>query len=475
MILNALDSFTPMNHTTDIAIVGSGPAGITLANELAKMFNVLLIEAGGLEETTSAKRSLTGSVSGISYPLTETRARLLGGSSSLWAGYCAQFNKEDFESLPWVPDSGWPFSAAEIMRFYPQAARLLHVEDACFTPTQLSCTNSSTRTSWFSNEFQTSIWRFGEVKADFAVENKDSLAKSTSISVLLNACVTNVHLSDNRNNAVECLNIRTLEGRTGKIKAKTFILATGGIETPRLLLGSRQQYAQGVGNSSGKIGQYFMEHPHVTIEGIEIKNNVELGDWTGIAQTNDGRKFARCFGLRANYRKVHQVLNAKAHLFRSPQMTDKDRSKVGLFFEQSPNPYSCVTLTHSNDALDMPRINLNWEISDLDRYSHQVMSKLIANELLRIGLAVQTGVVSVSDEILYSNHQLGTTRMSKDPIDGVVDANCKAHDLENLYIVGGSVFPTVSWANPTLTVLALTLRLASHINENHITHCNAPI
>ena len=87
----------------------------------------------------------------------------------------------------------------------------------------------------------------------------------------------------------------------------------------------------------------------------------------------------------------------------------------------------------------------------------------MAEELVRIGCARATGPFALSPQILHSNHQLGTTRMSAHSKSGVVDPDCRAHDLSNLYIAGGSVFPSTSWANPTMTVLALSLRLGQHL------------
>ena len=134
-----------------------------------------------------------------------------------------------------------------------------------------------------------------------------------------------------------------------------------------------------------------------------------------------------------------------------------------MFFEQAPNPNSRLTLTKDTDALGLPRVRLHWELSELDRRSYRVLGEQLADEFLRRGTAIRTGSVYISDEILHSNHQLGTTRMSHHPRDGVVNPNCKVHGISNLYVAGGSVFPTVSWANPTVTVLALAIRLSQHL------------
>ena len=464
MILDAHKAKTILNRVADIAIVGSGPAGITLAKALSKNFKVLVIEAGGGREEQLAKDSLEGSVSGIDYPLVDTRARIFGGSSTIWAGYCAQFDLEDFQFCPWIPESGWPIEAEDVLRYYAKASELLHVDDGCFEPNKLKKELFNLSETTFSDTFKVGTWRFGKTKANFASENIAYLENSTSIDLLLNACVTNIYLDESNTNSIEHIEIRSSLGRVGKVKANKYILATGGIETPRLLLSSRNQNLEGVANKSGKVGKYFMEHPHVTICGIDIKNDATLNEWTDVVTAVDGKKFTRCLGFSPAYKAQNRVLNARVHFYRTPQMSTTEKPKAGLFFEQAPNCYSCLTLTDKIDSFGMPRVNLNWELSELDRYSHEVICKDVARELIFRGIAVQTGRLGASEELLYSNHQLGTTRMSKSSRDGVVDENCKAHDIENLFIVGGSVFPTVSWANPTLTVLALTLRLADHIN-----------
>lgn len=468
MILNALDPAVTLNHSADIVIVGSGPAGITLARELAENCNILIIEAGGFEATTASKDSLAGSVSGLDYPLTETRARQFGGSTALWAGYCALFDSLDFEVRPWVMHSGWPIEASDLMCYYPAAAKLLHVIDTCFDSREFEAYNKQSSLQFNTKQFRPSVWRFGEPVADFAREYGKFIERAASIHTLINACVTNIHLVDN-GDAVMHLDVRTLTGRTGKICAKIFILAAGGIETPRLMLASRQQCADGVGNTYGHVGRWFMEHPHVSIEGIEMKHDLEIAEWTGVAHNSDGRKFIRCLGLSPETQARNRVLNARGHLFRTPTMAENATPKLGFFFEQAPNPDCRITLKNEKDAFGLPRVHLHWEVSEFDKRSHRICGEMLAEEFVRAGNAIRTGPIYVSEDILHSNHQLGTTRMSRHPCNGVVNPNCKVHGIKNLYVAGGSVFPTVSWANPTVTVLALALRLSRHLAGN-ITH-----
>lgn len=462
MIFNALDGNTPLDYEADVVIVGAGPAGITLSYELSNYRNVLLVEAGGKSATPEGDDSLIGNSSGIFYPLTETRARQFGGSTALWAGYCALFDDIDFESRSWVENSGWPISVEDLSRYYPAAAKWLHLDYPEFDVKKLDL--GSIKSTRIREHFCQAIWRFGNRRADFAIEHRLFFKQSKSANLLENACITNVGLGA-ENDVVRSLTVRTSNGRQGTIRAQTVILATGGIEAPRLLLASHNKSNLGVGNEYGHVGRWFMEHPHLSIDGIELSQGSNWDSWTSRAKTPAGEFYTQNLGVLPKVQSDYKLLNARAHFFRTPLMAEDAPPRVGIFFEQSPNSASRISLTDKVDCFGMPRIRLCWEINETDRHSHSALCNLLAEALLDDGVAVKNSRVGKSNEILHSNHQLGTTRMSQSPVDGVVDPNCKVHGLSNLYIVGGSVFPTVSWANPTLTVLALTLRLADHLKS----------
>jgi choline dehydrogenase-like flavoprotein len=138
--------------------------------------------------------------------------------------------------------------------------------------------------------------------------------------------------------------------------------------------------------------------------------------------------------------------------------------------EQAPNPDSRVTLSTEKDALGVPRAKLDWRVTDLDKRSIRTFYQLLGREMGRSG----TGRVQIKDWLLSDDktwpsfisggwHHLGTTRMSADPKQGVVDANCKVHGIANLYIGGAAVYATAGAVNPTLTLVALSLRLADHL------------
>jgi choline dehydrogenase-like flavoprotein len=138
--------------------------------------------------------------------------------------------------------------------------------------------------------------------------------------------------------------------------------------------------------------------------------------------------------------------------------------------EQAPNPDSRITLSLERDAFGLNRIQLDWKMLPIDRRTVLRGEEIVGQELERLGIG---RLEPLSPELTHSWpanleggwHQLGMTRMHTDPRKGVVDPSLRMHGVANLYILGGSVFPTVGAAPPTLTVVALALRLADHIQE----------
>lgn len=136
--------------------------------------------------------------------------------------------------------------------------------------------------------------------------------------------------------------------------------------------------------------------------------------------------------------------------------------------EQRPHPDSRVMLADSRDALGMRRLRIDWRYQPEDIASLRRTLELIAQEVHRSGVGqLQFDQETLEEDMLrygaYGGHHLGTTRMGHDPRTSVVDANARVHGVQNLYIAGSAVFPTSGQANPTLTLLALSLRLADHL------------
>ena len=140
--------------------------------------------------------------------------------------------------------------------------------------------------------------------------------------------------------------------------------------------------------------------------------------------------------------------------------------RVDMQGEQSPNPASRVTLCDDVDALGMRRAVLDWQIDPLDSSNLYKTAMELARSVGAAGLGRMVVNLEPGDElskILTCWHHMGTTRMHDDPRQGVVDRHCAVHGLANFYIAGSSVFPTGGRANPTITIVALAIRLADHL------------
>jgi choline dehydrogenase-like flavoprotein len=143
--------------------------------------------------------------------------------------------------------------------------------------------------------------------------------------------------------------------------------------------------------------------------------------------------------------------------------------KISVMAEQAPNPRSRVRLSEARDAYGVPIARVNWQLTDKDFDSMHRSQTVFAQALLAAGHRRVDSVVkrsSLPPQLTGGPHQMGTTRMSDSPRYGVVDRNCRVHGVDNLYVAGSSVFPTVGYANPVMTIMALTMRLAAHLRDD---------
>jgi choline dehydrogenase-like flavoprotein len=148
-------------------------------------------------------------------------------------------------------------------------------------------------------------------------------------------------------------------------------------------------------------------------------------------------------------------------------------SKAGTYpldynAEQTPLYESQVSLTHDKDRFGVPKLHIDWRVCPEDvasiAASYRQMQRILANtDAAAIVYDDNTLNESAERAIAVGGHHIGTARMSNDPKRGVVDSQCRTHDVENLYIAGSAVFPTSGSANPTLTIVALAIRIADHL------------
>lgn len=143
-----------------------------------------------------------------------------------------------------------------------------------------------------------------------------------------------------------------------------------------------------------------------------------------------------------------------------------------LDLEQAPDPESRVSLAPDRDALGLRRAQVNWRIGELERRTAAQFTSYVAADFARLGIGrcrlepwLRDDHIPMTDALQETYHYMGTTRMADDPSEGVVDRNCAVYGMANLYVAGSSVFSTAGQANPTLTIVALAVRLADHLKR----------
>jgi len=475
----------------DVCIAGGGIAGITLAIALAEQrVRVLLLEAGGLEYSADSQGVYEGESVGRAYfDLKDTRLRFLGGSSNHWIGRCRTLDAEDFEQRDFMAHSGWPISRDEVEPYLERASQILEISSQYDDP-DVSGSKGRLQIADFKRSPPV---RLGD-------KYLETLKSNEFIDLVVNANLVDVRLSDDGDHVGEfiCVNYSNPDMRHA-FSAKHYVLAMGGIETPRMMLNFTHNAPNGLGNNNDLVGRFFMEHFH-TQGGYFITDD---DNWTNEIEKT-------ILSVSGAYAKERQIGNAGIRMGGAPKNKEsgfKDSVKdvlceseiieefVKQFFdfqcprdalrggsikvvsEQAPNRNSRVLLSDEVDQFGLRRSALDWQATAFDRKTIRQTMMIIGEHFVSNNL----GNVKMVDWLLEEDsaipgvgegewqgagfHHMGTTRMSHTAADGVVDKNCKVFGLDNLYIAGSSVFTTSGHANPTLMLTQLALRLADHLGQ----------
>ena len=244
---------------TDLCIIGSGAAGITIAREfIGSSVRVCLLEAGGLSVNPEvADRSVIDSVGREYLNKDSARLRLFGGSTNHWGGQCVPLQPIDFEKLDWINYSGWPYEYDELEPYYRRAHAVLGLGAFDYDAPRIIRALGLEQFPFDPSAIETVISRYNPVR--FGLTFGDELDAAPNVRVILYAEVTRLNLQDG-GDALSTASIVTVAGNELKVNAKYFVLAAGGIENPRILLLSNHQRPTGLGNHSGFVGRLFQEH-----------------------------------------------------------------------------------------------------------------------------------------------------------------------------------------------------------------------
>lgn len=493
MLVDARELADGTTVSADLCIVGAGAAGITIARALRGAgLSIALIESGGLEFEENTQALYSGSMVGINtWDIDVMRLRYFGGTTNHWSGWCMPLLEEDFEERDWIPHSGWPIDLDELRPYYERAQTLVQLGDFVYDTVDLANAEGLPLVE-SGGRLETHLVQFSPATR-FGSRYRQELVDDADIDVYLHANVLNVALESSED-SLSHLDCATLSGVSFTVEADRYVLACGGLENARILLASNQQLSEGVANRSDAVGRYFMEHPHyLNSAAWVLRGDPDLSFYRARdASASLNAPMGRMMGLLGLSRSARAAeglphFTLSIGRFDPPEgntgpiapsdiealIAEPGRmaqmARLGIRAEQVPDPDSRVRLGSATDAFGVPRIELDWRIARDDDFAMRRGVELIGAEIAAAGLGRIWTPTDTEGAIQWraspGGHHMGTTRMTANPSEGVVDANCRAHDVDNLYIAGSSVFTTGGAANPTLTIVALAERLADHLRE----------
>jgi choline dehydrogenase-like flavoprotein len=524
-----IQDFTEFNDAaaieTDICIIGCGAAGITLAREfIGTRYSVLVLEGGGLEAEAENQEIYASEVVGLPHAsIHDGRARIFGGTTTLWGGQALRFDGFDLEKRSWVPHSGWPISLEDLESYYDRAERVLQLGPRV-SYSSLCAEFGIAPPDFDPGRLYVECSRWSP-KPNFGKTYRQELKSASNIRVLLHANVTSIDTNESAT-SVEKIEFRTVDGKRGMAKARLYAVCCGGIETARLLLASDRVEPHGLGNKHDLVGRFFQEHIHTRLGELRTTQRSQLQSCFESFYRNR-LKYPPVITLSKRAQAEKQILSvhgtvmfddapdsgiaALKQLFTilirgtKPRTGELQRHLrtaltspgdvcrlayrffvkrragtprkgpiyIGVQAEHAPNPDSRITLSETRDRLGMRKAKLDWRVGDLERRTLWEFIRTVAGEFeaLRLGSFDLAQAAFLDDALGWSQaahdsaHHMGSTRMHESPQLGVVDPNCRVHGVDNLYIGSSSVFPTGARSNPTLTILALCLRMADRFKH----------
>lgn len=499
-----------------VVVVGAGAAGLALALALGdRGRDVVLLESGGdAGDPTPPDGPSGGAAVGLRYDgLVTGRAHVLGGTTSLWHGQCMRLHDVDLLRRGWVERSGWPLSPSDLAPHYEVAEQWLRVSSRGYGAERWREHPQLPVLEWDPARLEHDFTEYTPTTS-LARLHRPRLLRHARVRLVVHARVGRVMTNGARAVGVEVLGgNRRLELRSG-----TVVLAGGAVENARLL---QLSDAEGIGLGQGRraTGRYLQDHPVIRTAQVLPRDHRVLQD-RYLALRDGTRRLFPKVRLAAAAQERHGLLDATAvfvHDFDDPGLaaarrlvlSARGRSRpeapvrdvltalrsappvartafrrivlgrataerpsrvwLQLWLEQAPVADRRVELADDTDGFGLRRARVHWSCTDQELDTSRRMTRWIADDLSRLGVAEVRELPAMHDDdawrasVTDAYHPAGTTRMSRSSGDGVVDPDLQVHGVDGLFVVGGSVFPTSGYANPTLTIVALALRLAGYL------------
>jgi choline dehydrogenase-like flavoprotein len=490
---------------------------------------IVLLESGGFDPELPTQRLFRGTNDGHAYyRLDACRFRLFGGSTNRWGGWCRPLEPVDFTKRDWLPHSGWPITSDALQSYHADAAALFELSDSRFDlaawrdrlPRPFALDGSDFESVVFQYSPETnfgeaygprliasanvSVFIYAnltriELDADSQRVGRLTVAALTGRTCsivpkavvlaaggLENARLLLAAVADrpaglgNEHNMVgrffqEHLHVpaghllvrRAAGGRKFYRKASYGGVVVRGVIAPTAEARERRRLLStsiAIETAGYNFGTPFLGWPpQVTFGPINAYRKLRFGRFAELAAAFK-RNAERTSGVAT---RLLTWQSAQAARLRAGDVTS-DEVVCSLYFrsEQAPDPDSRLTLSDRRDALGMPELRLDWRVNqvDIDAISGWLAALDGDVRAAQLGRVVPPRA-GWERKIIGGPHHIGTTRMSASARSGVVDAQCRVHSVENLYVAGSSVFVTGGYANPTFTLVALALRLADTLRD----------
>ncbi|WP_435094775.1 GMC family oxidoreductase [Halorubrum sp. N11] len=521
---------TPVANA-DVCVVGAGPAGALVADRLAADHEVVVLDAGPrfdpADRLSRQERAIRPSydrpdvwdVGGERdahansgewfYPLNHARVKGIGGSTLHWQGMVMRLHEDDFDSeTERGVGADWPIDYADLRPYYAEAERELGVAGASDNPYAppreephpMPAFEPSYSDSLFAEaceELEIDMHSVPNARNSEPYDDRSACvgygtcqpvcparakydatvhaerAEERGATVIDRAPVQRLeHDADRVTAAVYA----TPDGEKHRQEADVFVVACGGVETPRLLLLSESDaYPDGLANSSGTVGKFFMDHLFAGVGGTldEPTRQNHVGFYTSACDQfydeadEELAPFKLEFFNYAGPSPVEQALTGDDwgdDLLARLRDGYGTHVAMGGLVEQLPRSDSYVGLdSDRTDDHGNPVPEVHWNVGDRALQTIERANEIQRSVLEELGAEIEW--VAGPDATGPAYHHMGTTRMSADPDAGVVDADCRTHDLDNCWIASSGVFPTSGAMNPTLTIAALALRVADDVER----------
>ncbi len=451
----------------DVCIVGSGFAGLFLAERLAaRGLDTLLLEAGSNETPSEVAEGRDPTFPYVAsgegtFPLDFNRAIALGGTSRLWNGVVSRFLPSDFRTRSGFRlFTDWPIGYEDLRRYYDEAERLLSTAGGVFRPgaepprdtpypvvwpeekDAFRARPVSDELAFFPLAFST---RRPTARAGHAIRlHEVEVSRFSALpSATLRASAPALRLVSKDGEAITAVETLRKDGVVERLAARTFVLAAGVLETARLLLLSGSKaWPRGLGNRHDQLGRFVHAHPrHRTW----VRRHGPFRE-----MCTAYRSYAYCDSLRSE---------GLGSVCLDVNLLGADAA-IDLTQETEPAFENRIRLDPSQiDRWGRPIALLSVNPTPLDRRTEERVERLDTE--LRPRLLATHETLGQSSVTWF--HPAGSCRMASGPEDGVVDRDGRVFGLANLYVTGAATFPTSGATNPTLTVVALALRLADHL------------